>query len=168
WKTMYYSLEKELKEIQITSDAFQSSSKELEEELERELQALEAQNNKLRSQNQSLLQELDILTEKRRTASLESNYTIGSLQKELETLRDGYGKMQRKAVDLEMENEELENFKRAAHCSMADMEGKSNEAREWKEKFERETNKCNRMKEEMQRLKDELRDLENELSVTRS
>ncbi|KAK9679264.1 NADH:ubiquinone oxidoreductase [Basidiobolus ranarum] len=167
WRNMTISLEKELSDTRLALDEFQASSIELEEELERELHTLEVQNKKLKIQNQGLVFELDVLQQKQKVTSLDSNQSIVSLQKELETLREGYARIQRKAVDLEMDNEELESFKRVAHSSMADMEKKCKETREWKMKFEQETAKCNQMKEEMQRLKDELRDLENELSVVR-
>ncbi|KAK9765182.1 NADH:ubiquinone oxidoreductase [Basidiobolus ranarum] len=168
WRNMSLSLEKELTDTRITLDDFQVSSRELEEELERELQVLEVENTKLKTHNQSLLFELETLTQKHQTTSLNSNDNILSLQKEIEILREGYERIQRRAVNLEMDNEELENFKRVAHSSLSDMEVKYNEAREWKTKFERETTKRNQMKEEIQRLKDELADLENELCVIRS
>ncbi|ORX89837.1 hypothetical protein K493DRAFT_318394 [Basidiobolus meristosporus CBS 931.73] len=168
WKTMALSWEKELADTRLTLDDFQTSSRELEEELERELHILEEQNKKLSTQNQSLVHELDELTQKHQASCLSSGQSIYSLQKELENLREEYDLSQRKAVNLEMDNEELESFKRAAHSSILDMEKKYNEAREWKERYEQESRKRGQMREEIQRLKDELQDLENELRVVRS
>jgi chromosome segregation ATPase len=157
-------------------DEFQTSSKELEEELERELESTERQMTDLRNRVERVERERDDCKSKLSNLQGTHNTTVNSLQRELDgafyetcpnelkanlivlaALRQQHSLIKVQLRELEVGNDDLERSERAVSSSLADLEGRYARALEEKIMLEHELQDRVALEEDMQRLKDELR-----------
>ncbi|KAI0271331.1 hypothetical protein BC834DRAFT_858941 [Gloeopeniophorella convolvens] len=165
WKAKYYEVAEMLQETKNELDDFHTSSKELEEELERELQRTEKAQQDLKVKVERAENERDSWKSKYMSLQTNHNTTTASLQRELDTLRQESQKIKVQLRELEMGNDDLERNERAVASSLSDIEAKYSRALEEKILLEHELLDKAHLEEECQRLKDELRDSNAEVSV---
>lgn len=176
-----HELEALLDDTRLELDEFQTSSRELEEELEKDLERSEKAKLELENKVAKIEGEKDdwkvrifILPVSSRSLililssschiqskfmSLQTTYntTTASLQRELDTLRQDHQKIKVQLRELEMGNDDLERNERAISSSLADTEQKYARVLEEKILLEHELLDKATLEEETQRLKDELR-----------
>lgn len=157
-------------------DEFQTSSKELEEELERELESTERQMADLRNRVERVERERDDCKGKLANLQGTHNTTVNSLQRELDgrfvglscrkhgadsvllaALRQQHALIKVQLRELEVGNDDLERSEREVSSSLADLEGRYARALEEKIMLEHELQDRVALEADMQRLKDELR-----------
>ncbi|EJT49946.1 ER to golgi family transport-related protein [Trichosporon asahii var. asahii CBS 2479] len=144
-----------------------TSSRELEQELEKELEATEAKQQELKDRIHRLEKEKDEWRTKSVQQQKQHSSTVSAMQREMDNLRTERDKTLVALRDLEMGNDELERNERVAVSSLLDMEIKYNRAIEEKTLLEQEIIVKQDVEEENQRLKDECRDANNEISILR-
>jgi len=162
------ALEATLLETQSAMEEFQTTSRELEEDLERELEQSESKQRELKSKNEALRNEVDEWKQKFYQAKSEANVNQTQMQKELESLRSLQEKFVIKTRELEIDYDDLERTERAAKSSLLDLENKYNKAIERNVILENELEEKNRLIVEVQRLKDELNNASIELAILKN
>ncbi|KAI0034290.1 hypothetical protein K488DRAFT_84143 [Vararia minispora EC-137] len=167
WKAKYYEMADMLAETRNELDDFHTSSKELEEELERELQRTEKAQQDLKVKLERAQGEREDWKAKFMALQTNHNTATTSLQRELDQLRAEHQKIKVQLRELEMGNDDLERNERAVTSSLADVEAKYARALEEKILLEHELLDKAHVEEECQRLKDELRDANAEISILR-
>ncbi|CUA72771.1 Nuclear distribution protein nudE homolog 1 [Ustilago maydis 521] [Rhizoctonia solani] len=167
WETKYHEVSDLLQETRAELDEFQTSSKELEEELERELETTERQMTDLRNRVERVERERDDCKSKLSNLQGTHNTTVNSLQRELDALRQQYSLMKVQLRELEVGNDDLERSERAVSSSLADLEARYARALEEKILLEHELQDRAALEEDMQRLKDELREANEESAIFR-
>lgn len=166
WKAQAEEKEKELKDLEVSFDDFQQSSKELETEMERELTANEKKLKDLTSLYHRLKSEHDETIEKSRRIAEDSGKMIHNLQDEAEVLKKSSKDLRREKQRLEQDNDELERRVREAEASLQDLTEKMNKTLEENSYLQTELEETkNRSQETIQRMKDEIRDLKLELEL---
>ncbi|CAJ0825528.1 6198_t:CDS:2 [Entrophospora sp. SA101] len=168
YKTHASNLEQTLLDTQSSMEEFQSSSRELEEELERELEQSERRYVDIKAKNEMLKNEVDQWKQKYYQARSEANVTQQQMQRELDSLRKVEKTYAIKTRELELDNDDLERTERAAKCSLQDLENKYNKAIERNAILENELEGKNILIVQVQRLKDELRDVNIELAILKN
>lgn len=146
---------------------FQSSSRELELELETQLEQLEKRNRELIVATEKLTSERDEFKSRAESGQNFLNSELIQLQDELSKLKSEKEKMQRYIRELEQTNDDLERSKRAAIVSLEDFESRLNQSIERNAILENELDEKEDLLVTVQRLKDEVRDLHQELAITR-
>lgn len=96
----------------MTADDFQTSSRELEQELEKELEATEAKQQELKDRIHRLETEKDEWRTKSVQQQKQHSSTISAMQREMDNLRTERDKTLVALRDLEMGNDELERNER--------------------------------------------------------
>ncbi|QRW26105.1 hypothetical protein RhiXN_11182 [Rhizoctonia solani] len=165
WESKYHEVSELLQETRAELDEFQTSSKELEEELERELEATERQMTDLRNRVERVERERDDSKNKLTNLQGTHNTTVNSLQRELDALRQQHSLIKVQLRELEVGNDDLERSERAVSSSLADLEGRYARALEEKIMLEHELQDRVALEEDMQRLKDELREANEESTI---
>ncbi|CAE6419794.1 unnamed protein product [Rhizoctonia solani] len=165
WETKYHEVSDLLQETRAELDEFQTSSKELEEELERELESTERQMTDLRNRVERVERERDDCKGKLANLQGTHNTTVNSLQRELDALRQQHALIKVQLRELEVGNDDLERSERAVSSSLADLEGRYARALEEKILLEHELQDRVALEEDMQRLKDELREANEETTI---
>ncbi|VDP69702.1 unnamed protein product [Echinostoma caproni] len=107
---------------------FQTSSRELELELETQLEQLEKRNRELVVATEKLTVERDDLRSRAETGQHFLNSEVTQLQEELSKMKSEKDKMQRYIRELEQTNDDLERSKRAAIVSLEDFEARLNQS----------------------------------------
>ncbi|KDQ19922.1 hypothetical protein BOTBODRAFT_51293 [Botryobasidium botryosum FD-172 SS1] len=159
WKAKYEEVAALLAQTQDDLDDFQTSSKDIEDELERELERTEEAQKALRQQISKLEIDRDEWKNKFMTLQTTHNNTANSMQRELEALRQSTQIYKVKLRELEIGNDDLERNERAVTSSLADLEGRYARALEEKILLEHELQDKGQLEEELQRLRDELKDV---------
>ncbi|KZV75557.1 hypothetical protein PENSPDRAFT_71925 [Peniophora sp. CONT] len=167
WKSKYHEVREMLEETRNELDDFHTSSKELEEELERELQRTEKAHQDMKVKLERAEGEREEWKGKFMSLQTNHNTTTTSLQRELDQLRGDYQKIKVQLRELEMGNDDLERNERAVSSSLADIEAKYSRALEEKILLEHELLDKAHIEEESQRWKDELRDANAEIGILR-
>ncbi|VDB99807.1 unnamed protein product [Peniophora sp. CBMAI 1063] len=167
WKSKYYEAREMLEETRNELDDFHTSSKELEEELERELQRTEKAHQDMKVKLERAEGEREEWKNKFMSLQTNHNTTTTSLQRELDQLRAEHQKIKVQLRELEMGNDDLERNERAVLSSLADIEGKYSRTLEEKILLEHELLDKAHIEEESQRWKDELRDANAEIGILR-
>ncbi|KAH7337394.1 hypothetical protein B0J17DRAFT_573404, partial [Rhizoctonia solani] len=165
WETKYHEVSDLLQETRAELDEFQTSSKELEEELERELESTERQMTDLRNRVERVERERDDCKGKLANLQGTHNTTVNSLQRELDALRQQHSLIKVQLRELEVGNDDLERSERAVSSSLADLEGRYARALEEKILLEHELQDRAALEEDMQRMKDELREANEETTI---
>lgn len=164
YKAQYEMLEKELHE-------FQTSSKELEAELERDIEASEKRERHLQDKASKLQYEVDEWKAKYKQAKTEAGSAQNALQKEITDLREANRKLQLRLRDIEVANDDFERQQRNTESSLEDMESKYNQAIERGVMLDEEMRSGEQEREalriEAQRLRDEFSDLKIEADITK-
>ncbi|CAH1766434.1 11501_t:CDS:2 [Entrophospora sp. SA101] len=168
YKTRVFDLEQTLLDTQSSMEEFQSSSRELEEELERELEQSERRYVDIKAKNEMLKDEVDQWKQKYYQARSDANVTQQQMQRELDSLRKVEKTYAVKTRELELDNDDLERTERAAKSSLQDLENKYNKAIERNAILENELEGKNILIVQVQRLKDELRDVNIELAILKN
>lgn len=158
YKDSYECVKEELEE-------FQTSSHELEFELESQLTRAENKNKELTVTNSKLQTEVENLKEKLEKLQLSSYRQVSELETELTTVQSYGDRLQKYIRELEQTNDDLERAKRAAVVSLEDFEARLNQAIERNAFLESELDEKENLVVCVQRLKDEARDLRHELAV---
>ncbi|KAK4685527.1 hypothetical protein P7C73_g4626, partial [Tremellales sp. Uapishka_1] len=154
-----------LNETRAELDEFQTSSKELEDELEKELAVTEKQQGELKERIKRLEMEKDDLRAKHLALQKMHSSTTAAMQREMDNLRGERDNTLVAMRDLEMGNDDLERNERVAVSSLLDLESKYNRAIEEKTLLEQEVVQRQELEEECQRLKDDVRDANNEITM---
>ncbi|KAF8597580.1 hypothetical protein BDV93DRAFT_479327 [Ceratobasidium sp. AG-I] len=165
WEAKYHEMSDLLQETRAELDEFQTSSKELEEELERELESTEQQMSDLRNRVERVERERDDSKAKLTNLQGTHNTTVNSLQRELDALRQQHSLIKVQLRELEVGNDDLERSEREVSSSLADMEGRYARALEEKILLEHELQDRVALEEDMQRLRDELREASEESTI---
>ena len=164
YKRQYEALEAELVE-------FQSSSKDIEAELERDVEQAEKRERKLKEQAEDLRYQVDEWKQKHKQAKNESNVAQASLEKEIKTLRQENLTLRQQVRDIEVANDDYERKQRTTEVSLEDLETKYNQAIERAVLMEEEVKIGEQEREslrtEVQRLKDEFSDLKVESEIVK-
>lgn len=164
YKTQYELLEAELAE-------FQSSSKDLEAELEKDIEQAEKRERQLKEQASDLKYQVDEWKEKHRQAKSEAAAAQASLEREIKTLRQENLTLRQRVRDIEVANDDYERKQRTTEVSLEDMESKYNQAVERAVILEEEVKTGEQEREtiriETQRLKDEFSDFRIEAEITK-
>ncbi|KAK0556159.1 NADH:ubiquinone oxidoreductase [Tilletia horrida] len=168
WKSKVTDLHDTLNETEATLQDFMESSKELEAEMEREISASNRRLADLQNKNEAMRADVDNWKNKYQNGLTEHNKALADLNKELEVLRESHNIYKTKVRDMELVNDELESAERMVQSSLADMEGRYNNAMERTALLEEELVTKATLEEENQRLKDEIRELNEELAVVRN
>ncbi|KAK5659648.1 hypothetical protein OQA88_856 [Cercophora sp. LCS_1] len=162
YKSQYELLEHELSE-------FQTSSKELEAELEKDLDAADKRERALQEKAESLSYEVEEWKRKYKESKAEANAAQGVLEKEITTLRDTNRTLQLKLRDIEVANDDFERQARNTTSSLEDLESKYNVAIERGVMMEEEIKigeqEREQLRVEAQRLREELSDLKIEAEI---
>ncbi|RMZ82136.1 hypothetical protein DV737_g2184, partial [Chaetothyriales sp. CBS 132003] len=165
----YYKSQYELLESELAD--FQSSSKELEAELEKDIEASEKRERALKDRASNLQYEVDEWKAKYKQAKSEASAAQAVLQREVTELRDVNRGLQLKLRDIEVANDEHERKQRNTESSLEDMESKYSQAVERGVMLEEEIRAGEAERESLriaaQRLKDELSDLNIETDIVR-
>ncbi|CAI2161390.1 2059_t:CDS:2 [Funneliformis geosporum] len=148
YKARTAALEATLLETQAGMEEFQTTSRELEEDLERELEQSEKRYKDLKLKNEALKSEVD--------------------EWKLDSLRSLQEKFVIKTRELEIDFDDLERTERAAKSSLIDLENKYNKAIERNVILENELEGKNHLIVQVQRLKDDLRDVHIELAILKN
>ncbi|KAK3357969.1 NUDE protein [Lasiosphaeria hispida] len=162
YKSQYEILEHELSE-------FQTSSKELEAELEKDLDAADKRERGLQEKAEGLSYEVEEWKRKYKESKAEANAAQGVLEKEITTLRDANRTLQLRLRDIEVANDDFERQARNTTSSLEDLESKYNVAIERNVMMEEEVKIGEQEREnlrvEAQRLREELSDLKIEAEI---
>ncbi|KAK0711919.1 NUDE protein [Lasiosphaeris hirsuta] len=162
YKAQYEILEHELSE-------FQTSSKELEAELEKDLDAADKRERDLQEKAEALSYEVEEWKRKYKESKAEANAAQGVLEKEITTLRDTSRTLQLRLRDIEVANDDFERQARNTTSSLEDLESKYNVAIERNVMMEEEVKIGEQEREnlrvEAQRLREELSDLKIEAEI---
>jgi DNA repair exonuclease SbcCD ATPase subunit len=158
YKNSYESVKEEMED-------FQSSSRELELELEAQLTQAENKNKELTSLTSRLQTEVDSLKDKLEKLQSSSFRQISELETQLAKSEAYSDRMQKYIRELEQTNDDLERAKRAAVVSLEDFEVRLNQAIERNAFLESELDEKENLVVCVQRLKDEARDLRHELAA---
>lgn len=163
YKKQYEQLETDLAD-------FQSSSKDLEEQLERDIETAERNEHKLKGQVEKLNYEVEEWKQKHKQAKTEANSAQNALQKEVTALREGRRQLELRLRDIEVVNDDYERQARNTESSLEDMESKYNVTIERGVMLEEEVKVGEKEREELrieaQRLRDELGELKVENEIT--
>ncbi len=117
YKSQYELLEAELAD-------FQSSSKDLESELERDIEQAEKRERKLKEQVEDLRYQVDEWKEKHKQAKGEANSAQAALEREVKGLRQEVLGFRQRVRDIEVANDDYERKARTTEVSLEDMEGR--------------------------------------------
>ncbi|KAI9025523.1 hypothetical protein DFJ74DRAFT_664596 [Hyaloraphidium curvatum] len=161
-------LEAENAALKAELDEFRTSSKELEEELERELERAQAENGTLKARADQARKEADDWKERFNALQRSSAGQISELELERDALRAQAAKDASRIRELEIGNDELEMATRVAMSSIQDLQTKYNQTLERMVYLQEELDVAKEMSDDLQRMKDELRDANLEISVLRS
>ncbi|OTF83845.1 nuclear distribution protein nudE-like protein, partial [Euroglyphus maynei] len=144
---------------------YQSSSRELENELETQLSHYERRIKELETGNSRLINENDLLRNKLEKTKLESNQQAILLQEKLAEVTSINDQLTTHIRELEQSNDDLERAKRHLDATLSDFDAKLNEQIERNELLESEIGEKEQLQVVIQRLKDEARDLRLELMI---
>ncbi|KAK3331760.1 nuclear distribution protein nude [Cercophora scortea] len=162
YKSNYELLVHELSE-------FQSSSRELEAELEKDLDAADKRERGLQEKAEALSYEVEEWKRKYKESKAEANSAQSVLEKEITTLRDANRTLTLKLRDIEVANDDFERQARNTTSSLEDLESKYNVAIERAVMMEEEIKIGEQEREnlrvETQRLREELSDLKIEADI---
>ncbi|TPP64900.1 Nuclear distribution protein nudE 1-B [Fasciola gigantica] len=136
---------------------FQTSSRELELELETQLEQMEKRNRELIVATERLSSERDEYKGRAESGQNFLNSEVTQLQEELSKLKSEKDKMQRYIRELEQTNDDLERSKRAAIVSLEDFEARLNQSIERNAILKNELEEKEDLLVTVQRLKDEVR-----------
>ncbi|KAH9825274.1 hypothetical protein DFH28DRAFT_21176 [Melampsora americana] len=167
YRNLAKNLQYDLDDTRTALEEFQTSSKELEAELEKDLATTEKQLNELRGREENLTHEVDQWKTKYQTALRDHTKTMTHMQAELDSLRKSNEEYRTRLRDMELDNDELEGKERMVTSSLQDVESKYGKAIERITLLEDELIEHTRLEEECQRLRDDLRDLTEEMGVMR-
>jgi len=164
YKKQYEFLEAELAD-------FQTSSKDLEAELERDIEQAEKRERKLKQQAEDLRYQVDEWKEKHKQAKSEAGTAQASLEREIKTLRQENLTLRQRVRDIEVANDDYERKQRTTEVSLEDMESRANQAIERAVMLEEEVKIGEQEREslriEAQRLKDDFSDFRIESEIVR-
>ncbi|KAL7644723.1 UNVERIFIED_CONTAM: hypothetical protein RMT77_004536 [Armadillidium vulgare] len=165
WKAKAIEYKTSLDETREELEEFQSSSRELENELEAQLEQQELRCSELRQQINRLAIENQVMKEKIEKEQAQFFMELTKLQEELTEIKNNKERLIKYIRELEQANDDLERAKRATVTSLEDFETRLNQAIERNAFLESELDEKEALKEMVQRLKDEARDLRQEVSV---
>ncbi|KAK2716860.1 hypothetical protein QYM36_007118 [Artemia franciscana] len=165
WKAKAVEYKEGMDEMKEELEEYQTSSKELELELESQLEQAETKCREFRTQSNRLLLENSTLKEKIENLVIEYNGQIDGLQSELDEIRRMRDELVSYVRELEQENDDLERQNRAAVASVEDFETRLNQAIERNAFLESELDEKETLSVMVQRLKDESKELRQELQV---
>jgi len=167
WKEKAKDYKTRLEECQAEMEEYQTSSGELEAELEAELEQSQTRCSDLRHQLSRLATENDSLKERLTSQSSSLEGRVDSLEEELQGVRSIKEGLSNYIRELEQANDDLERAKRSTLTTLEDFEARLNQAIERNAFLESELDEKEGLKEMVQRLKDESRDLRQEVSLQR-
>ncbi|EGG09497.1 uncharacterized protein MELLADRAFT_104226 [Melampsora larici-populina 98AG31] len=167
YRNLAKNLQYDLDDTRTALEEFQTSSKELEAELEKDLATTEKQLNELRGREENLTHEVDQWKTKYQSALRDHTKTMTHMQAELDSLRTSNEEYRTRLRDMELDNDELEGKERMVTSSLQDVESKYGKAIERITLLEDELIEHTRLEEECQRLRDDMRDLTEEMGVMR-
>jgi len=165
WKEKAKDYKNRLEESQAEMEEYQTSSGELEAELEAELEQSQTRCSDLRHQLSRLATENDALKERLCSQSSTLEARVDALEEELDGVRSIKDGLSTYIRELEQANDDLERAKRSTLTSLEDFEARLNTAIERNAFLESELDEKEGLKEMVQRLKDESRDLRQEVSL---
>jgi chromosome segregation ATPase len=108
YKSRCEELEAALNETRSALDEFQSSSRDLESELERELEHMDKQYKDAQRQRERLRLESEEWKGRFQSAKNEHTQTTNAMQKEIDALREAQKLMQSRLREMEMSNDDME------------------------------------------------------------
>ncbi|KAH8920423.1 hypothetical protein BT69DRAFT_413060 [Atractiella rhizophila] len=167
YRSLSQSLSATLEDTRSALEDFQSSSKELEYELERELASTEVREKELKAKVERLGADVEDWKGKYQNAVRENSSSMTKMQREVETLRASQQQLKDRLRDMENDNDELEKSERAMETTLQDLEQRHDRAIERATLLEDELINKAQLEEEIQRVKDELRDTLEELAIFR-
>nr|CAH8872616.1 unnamed protein product [Trichobilharzia regenti] len=167
WKQKAEEYHNGMQDARNELDDFQTSSRELEKELETHLEQLEKRNIELVVLCEKLTMEKERYRNQVENNQEYANHEITRLQEELEKSKVDRDRMRRYIRELEQANDDLERAKRATVVTLEDFESRLNQAIERNAFLENELCEKEDLVVTVQRLKDETRDLHQELAITR-
>ncbi|KAJ9614077.1 NADH:ubiquinone oxidoreductase [Cladophialophora chaetospira] len=163
----YYKAQYELLESELAD--FQTSSKELEAELERDVEATEKRERQWKDKASNLQYEIDEWKTKYKQSKTEASSAQNALQKETTQLRETNRELTLRLRDIEVANDDYERKQRNTESSLEDLEQKYNQTIERGVLLEEEMRSSEQEREatriEAQRLRDELSDLKIEADI---
>lgn len=166
WKKKYKEKQKELAELEESFNDFQTSSRDLEGEMEKELAIKEKKLEELQSQYRRLKTDYDDYVEKTRRNNDEGGKAISAMQEEVTRLKKLEKQYASDKQRLEQENDNLERKERQLTVSVEDLTKKLHSVMEENVVLQTEIDDYKSgSQESIQRLKDELRDMRLELSL---
>jgi len=165
YKSKYLELHEKLQQTKLAFDEFQQGSKELEEEQDNEIDRLEKINSDLKSKLELKDVEIEDWRSKYLSLKWESDDSIATLQKSLQSANDELGTLKVQVRELEQENDAMEQDLRVALSRVNDYDTQFNQVLEKSAMLESELEQKARIEEETQRLRDELRDLTDDLAI---
>jgi len=165
WKSLCIKYKQSAESTKEELEEFQTSSHELELELEAQLETAEAKNKELSASSARLTMELDSLREKLEKQHSTNHRQVSDLETKLAKSEAFTEALQKYVRELEQANDDLERAKRAAVVSLEDFELRLNQAIERNAFLESELDEKENLAVCVQRLKDEARDLRQELAV---
>ncbi|KAH8930198.1 hypothetical protein BT69DRAFT_1210624, partial [Atractiella rhizophila] len=168
YRSLSQSLSATLEDTRSALEDFQSSSKELEYELERELASTEVREKELKAKVERLGADVEDWKGKYQNAVRENSSSMTKMQREVETLRASQQQLKDRLRDMENDNDELEKSERyVSATTLQDLEQRHDRAIERATLLEDELINKAQLEEEIQRVKDELRDTLEELAIFR-
>jgi len=165
WKkrtTLFKRLWKESKE---ELEEFQSSSRDLETELEAQLDQSEAKEREATSQCQKIGRENENLRRQLTSLRSETDRQIAALAEDLTSVSKTREDLTNYVREMEQKNDDLERSKRHMISSLEDFEQRLNVALERNAFLESELEEKDHLQATIQRLKDESKDLRLEMSI---
>lgn len=165
WKKQAQEFKQNYEYAQEELEEYQTSSRELEAELEAQLEQAEAKVRDTTSQNQRLQMDNEVYREKIESIQNETNRQINSLADDLHAVTNAKEELLNYIRELEQTNDALENSKRQTISTLEDFEARLNLALERNAYLENELEEKDQLQGTIQRLKDETRDLRLEMSV---
>ncbi len=165
----YYKAQYELLESELAD--FQTSSKELEAELEKDVEATEKRERQWKDKASNLQYEIEEWKTKYKQSKTEASNAQNTLQKEITQLREANRELNLRLRDTEVANDDYERKQRNTESSLEDLEQKYNQTIERGVLLEEEMRSGEQEREalriEAQRLRDELSDLKIEADITK-
>ncbi|BFZ17442.1 hypothetical protein BsWGS_20481 [Bradybaena similaris] len=165
WKNLAQKYKRDYDDTKEELEEFQTSSHELEQELETQLRQEEKKVKELALSTERLQNECDSLRDKLQKLQTDSHNRVTELEDSYARVEAHKNELQKYIRELEQDNDDLERAKRATVVSLEDFEQRLNQAIERNAFLESELDEKGALFETVQRLKDEARDLKSEIDV---
>lgn len=156
----------QIAQYEVEISEFQTSSRELEKELELELEDAEKRQKELQSQVEKYKWESVEWKTKYLDLQKEASATQCSLLKEVNSLQKAHSEANQRLREMEMENDDMERHERITRSTLEEIEHKYHSCLEEIAMLEADVAGKDDLKTELQHTKDELRDAKEELQLS--